>query len=189
MRIPLAIALAVTACGHAAGPPSIGNTVEVAPPACPPDANPFAELAGATAADDCVRGEPAPLLTASAAPPTCHAYQVTGATSAVEAVTLADGRRVWLHQGGCAHATMRFRARPTRAGAPDDRAGLLRAAAALLRDLDPVAGELGFGGFATDLEAAATARPLGRFPIGSGDWFAEIEVDDGAITVELDFPL
>ena len=192
MHRALVIASLVAACGGKAPPADLANrTAPPAPaPACPADAAPFAPPPSTTAADECIHGPSAPLLTAAATAPTCHAFQATGATSAVEAVTLADGRRVWIDQGGCVHAGIEIRGRAARPFTVGDRAAALRAAAELLTALDAHSPDHGFAGFARDLAAAALAAPTGSFALGAGDWTAAVEVDaDGGLAITLDFPL
>lgn len=192
MHRALVIASLVAACGGRPPPADIAN--RTAPPtpaaACPADASPFAPGAPAAPDDECIRDGASPMLTADAAAPTCHVYQPSGARDAAEAVTLADGRRVWVGQSGCVHAGIEIRGPAAHPVAAGDRPAVLAAAAELLAALDAHAADHAFAGFARDLAAAAPAAPTGSFALGSGDWTATVEVDAaGALTIVLDFPL
>lgn len=192
MHRALVFASLVAACGGKAPPGDIANrTAPPSPPAaCPADAAPFAPPPPAPADEECIHGPSAPLLAAAAAAPTCHVFLTTGTTSAAEAVTLADGRRVWIAQGGCVHAGLEIRGPAAHALAARDRPAVLRAAAELLTALDAHSADHGFAGFARDLAAAAPAAPTGSFALGAGDWTAEVEVGaDGGLAIVLDFPL
>ncbi|MBL8626787.1 MAG: hypothetical protein JNK64_36200 [Myxococcales bacterium] len=188
----LVIASLGAACGAKAPPGDIANrsAPPTPPAACPADASPFAAPPPGSPDDACIHGASSALLAAAAAAPTCHVFHTTGATSAAEAVTLADGRRVWIGQGGCVHASIEVRGPAARRVAARDRPAVLAAAAELLAALDALAAEPIFDGFARDLTAAAPAAPTGSFPLGAGDWTAEVEVGaDGGLTITLDFPL
>lgn len=192
MHRALVIASLCAACGGKAPPGDLANrTAPPAPPAaCPADAAPFAAPPPAAPDDECIHGPSAPLLAAAATAPSCHVFQATGATSAAEAVTLADGRRVWIGQGGCVHAGIEIRGPAARPVAARDRTAVLTAAAELLTALDAHSADHGFAGFARDLAAAAPAAPTGSFGLGAGDWTAEVEVGaDGGLAITLDFPL
>ena len=192
MHRALVIASLCVACGGKPPPGDIANRAAPPPPpaACPADAAPFAAPPPAAPDDECIHGPSAPLLAAAAAAPTCHVFETTGATSAAEAVTLADGRRVWIGQGGCVHAGIEVRGPAARPVAARDRPAVLAAAAELLTALDAHTADHGFAGFARDLAAAAPTAPTGSFALGAGDWSAEVEVGaDGGLTITLDFPL
>ena len=192
MHRALVIASLCAACGGKASPGDLANRTAPPPPpaACPADAAPFAPPTPAPPDAECIRGASSALLAAAAAAPTCHVFAVTGPTSAVEALTLADGRRGWIGQGGCVHAGIEIRGPAARPVAASDRPGVLAAAAELLTALDAHTSDHGFAGFARDLTAAAPAAPTGSFGLGAGDWTAEVEVGaDGALTITLDFPL
>ena len=180
-----------SSCGSSSSAPTtVGNRTAPPPPACPADPGPFVDVPPVSPSDECLHGAAEPMLAGGADAPRCYLFQVTGPTSADEAITLDDGRRVWLNQGGCVHATIRIRAQPARAVDAGDRGAVLAAAAELLGDLDAVTTTFKFSGLAADLAAAAPARPLSRFPLGAGDWTVEVEtMPDGALAIELDFPL
>ncbi|MEZ4401245.1 MAG: hypothetical protein R3B06_14560 [Kofleriaceae bacterium] len=193
MRCWLGSLALVLACGNGVartGAP-LANRAAPVTPSCPLDRNPLAQPPSAAPPDDaCLTGAPAPLLDAPADAPSCHAFVRTDATTAHEGVTLPDGRRVWVAQGGCVHATLRFQGAPTRRVDPRDRVAVIGAGAGLLRDLAPMAAARGLDRFVDELAAAAATGPTGTFPIGAGDWYADVEVAaDGTVAVTLDFPM
>lgn len=190
MRTAAAIVLAAAACGGRAAPRPIDNRgpATASTPACPADPPPFAVPAPVADAADCVHGAATAMLTAPAGPPTCHQFRATGPTSAVEAITVADGRRLWIAQGGCVHATIEIHGPAGAVIAARDRPA---AAAELLRALAAYDQPDGwFTHIADDVAAAAPPADGGGVPIGAGDWTAAIDAAaDGALTVTLDFPL
>lgn len=193
MRAALGFVAVLAACGGRPSPaPALGNREPTTPPGCPAEVWPFAPAPEATASDECTHGAPSPWLIGPGDPPTCHVYTVTGPTSANEAITLADGRRIWLRQSGCVHATTELRGRPRAPFDPADRASVLAAAVGLLEDVDPVAPQAYFGQDAMQLGIAGKALPTGSFPIGvGGDNIATVEPVEGTemISVVIDFPL
>ena len=191
-----AVMIVAAACGGSSSPAApIGNRAAIAAaPRCPEPRWSFAPIAATTAADQCVHGTPSPWLVGDGAAPTCHVYRVTGVTSADEAITLADGRRVELRQSGCAHATFELRGVPREPFDRGDRAALIRAAVALLEDAAAVAPQANLGHNAAQLGATLRggAAPTGSFAIGvGGDHHATVETVDGsdAIAVTIDVPL
>jgi hypothetical protein len=133
---------------------------------------------GAALADDCVRGEPAPLFAASAALQAHHVATVSN-HEAREHFLLAPGVAVDVSQGGCEYivTTLRF------SGAALGRGNAYCAAADLLRRLNRLHPAAAF-----DLEAAAAtlttlARRRPAPPFGSEQ---EISADGALAAVKLD---
>lgn len=191
VRASSALALVLAACGSAPAPSTIANRDPTAAgPACPAAASPFPAETREPAVE-CLRGEPGPWLAGAASAPTCYTFERTGPTSTVEGVTLADGRRIWLWQGGCVHATYVLRGPMAAAVEPGDRGDVIRAGVELLQAANAVAVDDSiFLGDATQLGMAARQAPTGSFAIGvGGDATATVEPVGEDIEVTIDFPL
>ena len=155
---------------------------------CPDLALPFTPAEPIALDQTCTHGQPVPMLLGPAEAPSCHGFRANGATGSIETLVVG-GRRFWLEQSGCEHATFQVVTSAAGSRGLNDRATLIRRAGALLVELGAVTTGWPFQQFGADLIAAAAGAPVDAFPIGAGDWTATVEVVEGQITVTLDFPL
>jgi hypothetical protein len=138
----------------------------------------------ASAADDCVRSEPAPVFEAVQAGLRSHRFVPLSRHEAKEYVVLASGASLEVHHGGCEYFVTTFRWQSARiARHVKSRPDAYLAAAALMRELRQLKQNPGFDLVlaAATLETAARKNPKLEYEEqlaveGDGDDFLQAQV-------------